>query len=161
MIVFLPLLWIMLALRTGHWANFVVISGSMEPTLLIGDRVLMFGVKDYAPRRGDVVALEHPEREGEVLAKRVIAIPGDVVEVRGGFLFVNGTERVEPYVLPENTRINVRDMRQTIEAGYLFVLGDNRNFSFDSLNFGPAPIRNVRGILRAIYWPINRIGAIQ
>jgi len=161
MIAFVPLLGFLLALRFGAIENYEVTSSSMAPTLQVGDRVFMERIEGYLPRRGDVVVLENPQKPGELLTKRVIGLPGDKIRIYNGYLYVNGQEQVEMYVSAENTRINFPDKVYQIEPDEVFVLGDNRNFSYDSLNFGPAPISRLRGKLTVIYWPVNRFGEIR
>ena len=164
LLILVPVLGVFLAILTGSLQDFEVISSSMAPTLQINDRVFLDRVDGYYPQRGEVVALFNPspDAEGELLAKRVIGLPGDKVEIINGFLFLNGSEYVEPYLTRDNVQINVRDPRPVkIDYNSVYVMGDNRNASFDSVEFGCVPIDNVHGRLTFIYWPPGRIGAIR
>lgn len=162
MMVFIPLMSLLIALQVGWLKNYQVTSSSMKPTLMIGDRVIMDSVgKDYQPERGEVIIFISPDRQDELLAKRVIGISGDVIQIKDGFLFLNGEEQVEMYRSMENAKINVEDTTVTVEPGEIFVLGDNRNFSFDSLNFGGVAMWRIQGKLKMIYWPAHRMGGIH
>ena len=164
LLILVPVLGVFLAILTGALQDFAVISASMAPTLQVNDRVFLDKVEGYYPQRGEVVALFNPspDAEGELLAKRVIGLPGDTIEIINGFLFVNGKDYVEPYLTSDNVQINVGDPRPVkIEHNYIYVMGDNRNSSFDSVEFGCVPIDNVYGRLTYIYWPLGRIGAIR
>ena len=122
---------------------------SMEPTLLNGDRLLV--TKSYkVPARGDIVVfktLDRANRE-EDLVKRVIAVPGDTVEVRQGIALVNGAVeqtrgiRTSPY---DNTYVQPA----VVPPGHVFVLGDNRPIALDSRGLGPVPSFSIKG--KAVY----------
>ena len=164
---------------------FFIPSESMVHTLEVGDRVLVSrtSYKLHDPHRGDVVVFTSPfeaqERGGDDQAlparvihtvlesiglrqpstedfiKRVIGLPGETVEGKGGKIFVNGRELVEPYLAEEP----IGDFPpKTIAAGQLWVMGDNRNRSSDSRVFGS--IRESKIVGRAILriWPVNRLG---
>jgi signal peptidase I len=133
-------------------------SGSMEDTLLVGDYVLVNRFI-YAPtsfdwerrllparslRRGDVVVFKHPEQPDQDFIKRLIARPGETVELRGGTLLVDGVPIDEPYVNP------LYDMRDDfgpllVPPGRFFVMGDHRNNSVDSRNWGTVPQELIKG----------------
>ena len=161
MVVFLPLLAFLLALQFGAIRNYEVTSASMEPTLRVGDRVFMKEESGRNLVRGDVIGLVSPKDMNELLAKRVIGLPGDKIEVRSGYLYVNGQEQIEMYISPENRRIDTPDRTFRLDNDQLFVLGDNRNSSYDSLEFGPVPLSLARGRLTWIYWPPSRFGALR
>jgi signal peptidase I len=170
---------------------FFIPSGSMEPTLLPGDRILVCRVcKAFSGvTYGDVVVFSDPhpaphESRGVVggflhwlgegvgvarpedadFIKRVVALAGDTWELRRGALFVNGSRVREPYVAPEQ---DSRDFGpETVPDGMLFVLGDNRLHSGDSRfpppsGLGYVPEEKVIGEAFVIAWPLGRIGGID
>jgi signal peptidase I len=152
-----------LGIRTAVVEAFVIPSGSMEPTLLIGDRVLgnKFWFWLTEPHRNDIVIFT-PPRNAHLVAgamiKRVIAVAGDTVEVREGKVIVNGRSVTEPYVkeqplyyLPPTP----------VPPGMLFVLGDNRNASYDSHAWGLVPRSHLKAKAFARYWPLGRVGLLQ
>ena len=112
--------------------NAQVTSGSMSNTIQTGDRVLGLRV-DYwfhGPARGDVIFFKNPDLESEIYVKRVIGLPGDTVEIRGGVTYVNGTALEEPYLLETPWDLDFGPYE--VPEGYYFFLGDNRNNSQDS-----------------------------
>ena len=162
MVLFVPLFSLLLALQSGKIKNLMVVSESMAPTLFTGDRVLMKNATHYAPNRGDVIVLNDPEESGTLLTKRVVAVSGDVIRIVSGFLYVNGRKGyAEKYLTQENVRLNWHDTVIRVPEGDVFVMGDNRNSSYDSLNFGPVPVEEVQGKLMYRYWPPARFGDIQ
>jgi len=98
------------------------------------------------------------ERKKEVFIKRVIGVPGDVVEVRDSAVFVNGVRQKESFV---NERPRYSWGPSTVPPDTLFVLGDNRNRSFDSHVWGFLPKENVIGHAILRYWPLARFGLIE
>ena len=144
----------LILLMQGYLAHsFLIPSGSMEPTLLSGDRVLttplVFDFRD--PARGDVVVFHSSAFAGAVLIKRVVAVAGDIVEVKNGALYVNGERQEESYLL--DPAMDSDFPKTLVPAGDLFVMGDNRNDSEDSRIFGPVPKKDVIGKALAVWWP--------
>jgi len=133
--------------------SFSIPSGSMEPTLLAGDRVLTTPlVFDFrGPRRGDVVVFHSSAFGGAVLIKRVVAVAGDTVEVKNGALYLNGQRQKEHYLLEQG--VDGGFPKTVVPAGQLFVMGDNRNDSEDSRIFGPIPNKALIGKAVAVWWP--------
>ncbi len=131
---------------------------SMQPNLYRGDRVMMekISYRFHLPRRGDVVIAERPE--GEIaLIKRVVALPGEVVEVRGGHVFIDGAKMEEPWV----TDFGGPDYPPTlIPPDHVFILGDNRPNSRDSRAIGPVSVDAIQGHVRFVYWPLDQIKVV-
>jgi signal peptidase I len=137
-------------------------SGSMEPTLRPGDRIVAEKVLRWfhAPRPGDIVVFV-PPREAHAstaaLVKRVVAGPGQVVAGERGRLLVDGRPVEEPY-LAEPPAYDLPPLR--VPQDHLFVLGDNRNRSVDSHVWGFVPVSNVIGRALFRYWPVERLGGL-
>lgn len=109
------------------------------------------------PQRGDVIVFEPPNRPGEDYVKRIIGLPGETVEIRRGQVFING----EPLAEPFQPRTGSYTMPpRVVPEGQVFVLGDNRNNSNDSHNWGPLPIENIVGRAWLSYWPPDQWGTI-
>ena len=134
-------------------------SGSMEDTILIGDYILV-NRWAYAPvsfawerallpsreiRRGDVIVFKQPQTPERDYIKRVIGVPGDTVQVtRAGEVFVNGDVLIEPYVNPLYAETKPYPLTR-VQPGYYFVMGDHRNLSSDSREWGQASADLIKG----------------
>jgi signal peptidase I len=144
-----------------HTIQYSVVDGvSMHPSLQDQQRVLIVKVAYLfsPPQRGDVVVLQPPFKTPKPFVKRVIGIPGDSVEIRGGQIYLNGVKLTEPYI----NDAPAYSMRLTIvpENNY-FVLGDNRNDSTDS-HYGWTVVReNIIGEVWLRVWPLNAWGVIN
>ncbi|WP_202820126.1 signal peptidase I [Calderihabitans maritimus] len=141
----------------------VIPSGSMLPTIQLHDRVLVnkFIYNFTEPQRGDIIVFEPPESLGvkHDFIKRVIGLPGDVIEIRDGKVYVNGEPLKEPYIF-EAPRYNFGPVK--VPEDSLFVLGDNRNESFDSHVWRAwLKIEDVKGKAFYRYWPPQRIGLLH
>jgi signal peptidase I len=137
-----------------------VLGQSMEPTLHSTQRVVIEKITYrffHGPRRGDIVVVRMPD-QSDLLIKRVIGLPGETIEVRGGEVYING-ERIEE---PWSTAPGGRDYGpQSIPPLHVFVLGDNRGASNDSRNFGPVSIDDVVGHAWLSYWPPKDVGFVE
>jgi signal peptidase I len=124
------------------------------------DHDYLFG----GPKRGDVIVFNPPlANNDKPFIKRVIGLPGDTVETRGGIVYVNGAALDEPYIDGKVTmcRNNTEDCAPvTVPDGEIFVMGDNRTNSEDSRYFGPVPVENVIGKAWITYWPKDDIGIV-
>ena len=130
---------------------YVIPSSSMAPALVPGDHIVVtpyrFGSK---PVRGDVIVFRSTQGVDELLIKRVIGTPGDLVETRGGRVIVRGHAMPEPYVAAQATTGFIA--AQIVPADSYFVLGDNRTDSLDSRSWGMLPRDLVVGRARMILW---------
>ncbi len=161
---------------------FKIPSGSMKSTLLVGDHILVnkfiYGVKIpftnteifrvSEPKHRDIVVFRYPVDPSKDFIKRVIGLPGDSVKIQDKQVFVNGQLQVEPYAAHTDPKIlpasaSPRDNMPTIEvpAGSLFVMGDNRDESYDSRFWKFVNMNEVRGKAFIIYWSWNSDGELS
>lgn len=142
---------------------FYIPSGSMEPTLLVSDHILVnkFVYRFHEPQHGDIVVFKSPpgaSNDGQErdFIKRLIGTPGDVIQVKSGVgVFRNGKLLKEPYI----AEIPFYDMPAVkVPKGMLFVMGDNRNNSNDSHAWGCLDRNRIIGKSMFMFWPLNRIG---
>jgi len=141
---------------------FYIPSGSMEPTLKVGDRVLVNKLAYHAHpiHRGDIVVFKRPKLEGGAptikdLIKRVIGLPGETVESSQGQVVINGQVLHEPYLSTGTTTTGIE--RQTIPPGQYWVMGDNRSNSRDSRFFHAIPKSLVVGRAFVLVWPLSSL----
>lgn len=146
-----------LAIKTWIVQPFVVPSGSLEPTIQVGDRVLVnkFVYRFRTPQRGEIVVFSDPYGKLPALIKRVVAVGGDTIDIKDGHLWINGKEQIEPYVHGQPTMLGTVRMPLTIPSGDVFLMGDNRTNSADARWFGPQPLSRVEGEAFCVYWPIT------
>ncbi|KKU94145.1 MAG: Signal peptidase I [Candidatus Jorgensenbacteria bacterium GW2011_GWA1_48_13] len=143
---------------------FLVSGSSMEPNFKNGDYLLVdeLAYRFREPERGEVIVFRYPGDPRVYYIKRIIGLPGERVTGDGSNVTVyqNGDEIVlnEPYVWVKESRAK---FDVTLGAGEYFVLGDNRNFSFDSRSWGSLPGRDIIGLARFRLWPINKVMAFS
>ena len=170
-----------LFVRTFLFQAFVVPSSSMERTVLVGDHLLvnkflfaphlegpLAGLLPYRQvRRGDVVVFKFPENPRRDFVKRAVALPGDLLEIRDKEVFVDGSRVSEPrafhsqervwtadHGLPEALRVRDQLRPTRIPPDAYFVMGDNRDDSYDSRFWGAVPAANLKGRALLVYWSI-------
>ena len=150
-----------LLVKTFLIQAFFIPSGSMLPTLHEGDRVLVNKLDDE-PARGELVVFERPPGQPDDgikdLIKRVVGLEGETIEARDGVVHVDGRPLEESYLPDGVTTTNLE--RQTIPAGHMFVMGDNRGDSADSRVFGPVDVDLVVGKAFVRVWPVPDIGLL-
>jgi signal peptidase I len=186
-------LFAILCIRSSVFASYHVPTGSMNPTILEGDfffsNKLAYRLKVPftktsviewgTPSRGDMVIFKFPGNERELFTKRVTGIPGDIIEMRGGRLFVNGRAATGEQTGTKNGidfyketlggreytvqripgRSHMADMPPvTVPEGHIFVMGDNRDNSYDSRGWGCLPLVNVEGELFARWFSFDLKG---
>ena len=178
-----------LVIRTFVVQAFKIPSGSMIPTLLIGDHILVnkfiYGIKIpftekkflmfNKPERGDVIVFKYPENPQKDFIKRVIAVEGETIEEKDKIVYVNGKILNEPYAhhYDRYLRPGGHDPRDTfgpvtVPEDKVFVMGDNRDQSYDSRYWGFVDLNDIRGEAFIIYWSwdtndwvrFNRIGRL-
>jgi signal peptidase I len=169
---------------------FRIPSESMEPTLDVGQRVLVWrlGLRVGTPQRGDIMVFKppkgadqnecgvpgfNPEAQHEAcprptpqhsstnFIKRVVAVGGDSLAVKSGRVYLNGREQKEPFIRPSSDcGICQLEHPIRIPKGYFFMMGDNRGESADSREWGPVPKKWMIGKAFATYWPPDRLGTL-
>ena len=169
-----------MVIRTFIVQAFKIPSGSMIPTLLVGDRILVnklrygpkvpfsaYRIPGFSkPQRGDVVVFVYPEDHSKDFIKRLIAVEGETVEIKNGNIYVND-QRVDNVRLKNRYYYNcdcpygTEGLKVTVPKGSYFVLGDNSSSSKDSRYWGFVPKELMIGRAELIYWPLGRIRLIQ
>jgi signal peptidase I len=158
---------------------FKIPTGSMRPTLIEGDLILvnkfLYGAKipftdKRLPkvrdlRRGDVVVFIYPEDPKKDFIKRLVGLPGDVIEIKNGSIYINEVPLLDN-VFSQRYYYNRGDFAEegtkiTVPGGHYFVLGDNSASSKDSRYWGFVPKSNILGKAYIIYWPLTRIRLIK
>jgi signal peptidase I len=135
---------------------------SMLPVLEDGERIIVnkFLYRFHPIERGDVVVFWWPRDPSVSFIKRVVGLPGDVIEVRAGTVYVNGLPLKEDYVdakFRDDESYSAVDVRR----GYYYVLGDHRNSSNDSRSWGEVPEKYIYGRAVFRFWPLSKIGVIH
>lgn len=171
-----------IVIRAFFVQAFKIPSSSMEPTLLVGDHILVnkfiYGVRIpftdarwprfESPAHGDVIVFIYPVDRSKDFIKRVVGVSGDTVEIQDKRVFVNGKPPDEPYAhhfsniiepLGANPRDNLPPV--TVPEGHLFVMGDNRDFSHDSRFWGFVPMEDVKGKAFIIYYSAQNLSDIR
>jgi signal peptidase I len=150
---------IVLLIKTFLFEIITVNGGSMLDTLHSGDKLY---VSILTPRingyeRGDVVICYYPGRTDRCV-KRIIALPGETVEIRSGTVYVNGEMLQEDYIT-HTAGYNYPQL--TLSEKEYFVLGDNRPISHDSHSADVGPVTRIEGEVRFIFWPLDRFGTVK
>jgi signal peptidase I len=164
-------------IRTFIVQAFKIPSGSMKPTLLIGDHILVnkfiYGVKIpfirknmisiSEPKRGDVIVFIYPEDRSKDFIKRVIGVGGDTIEIRNKKIFLNGLPfqdthgvYVDDFIIPGTIQPRDNFGPMTVPKGAVFAMGDNRDQSYDSRFWGVVDLKEVLGKAFIMYWSWNR-----
>jgi len=169
---------IALFIRTFVVQAFKIPSGSMKPTLQIGDHLLVnkftYGIKIPFirktlisiddPERGDIVVFIYPVDKTKDFIKRVVGVAGDTIEIRNKKIYLNGSPcddghgvYTDRMLFPASIQPRDNFGPVTVPAGHLFVMGDNRDHSYDSRYWGFVDLKNVRGKAFIIYWSWDKM----
>src|SRR3989344_3973990 len=137
---------------------------SMVPNFQDGDLILTdkLSYRFGEPKKGDVIVLKYPKSETQEFIKRIVAVPGDTLEIRSNSLYINGQKSEEVYLPPDTITEGAAYIREneiiTIEKDQYFVFGDNRLNSSDSRSWGPVTRAEIVGRTFFRYWPLNTFG---
>ncbi len=150
----------------GYYTN-RVIAIDMVPTLLDGE--FIFSDSNYYNenliRRGDIVLFNSPKKDGTLWAKRVIGLPGEIVSIKNGKIYINSELFIQNYVESINNNIISKKMNEsiTLKENEYYLMGDNRDNSFDSRFFGPVLKTDIKAKVQGIYFSkkISRIGKVK
>lgn len=152
-------------LRTFVFENTRVLGPSMEPTLHDGDLIIVNKLEYYFtdPERGEIIVFPYKGDPSKQYIKRIIALPGEVIDIREGKVYINGELYEEEYILEEMQLRGDIDFPYDIPADTYFVMGDNRNNSSDSRYQDVGTIEKDKIIGHAVFrlWPINKFGQIK
>jgi len=150
-------------MRTYAFQTFYIPSGSMEPTLKVGDRIIVnkLAVSLGTIHIGDIVVFKAPPKEncGEPvtdLVKRVIGVPGDTLTSKGNTIYVNNQALNETWTHTEPLGESITKI--TLKPNMYFMMGDNHSNSCDSRMWGPVPRSDIIGKAFVRIWPLSRIG---
>ena len=154
---------VFLVIRPFIVQAFYIPSGSMLPTLYIRDHLLVnkFIYRFSEPKHGDIVVFKSPpgvSNDGQErdFIKRLMGVPGDVIQVKKGGVYRNGKRLKEPYLLEPQIMYEMPPVK--VPVGRLFVMGDNRNSSNDSHVWGTLDRNRVLGKALVRFWPLDRLG---
>jgi len=138
-------------------------TGSMLPTIQLGDLVLCDRITFHfrEPRVGDIVVLDNPTQGDPPLVKRVVAVGGQTLDIRNGWVYLDGELQPETYVEDSRRDAYSLPFPVTIPVGEVWVMGDNRADSADSRYFGTRKVSTVFGRAFFVYWPIPRFGSLH
>ncbi|MEE1038591.1 MAG: signal peptidase I [Eubacterium sp.] len=156
------LLVIVIALLISFLIKPIIVKGSSMYPTLENDDYLIISKQAYKigePERGDIVVFPHEEGYGDdpLYIKRVIALPGDHLEIEDGKVYINGNLQQEDYI---NGDFTEGDIDYVIPEDEIYVMGDNRGNSSDSRAFGTVDIEDVTGEVLVRLYPFNKIGIV-
>ena len=182
------LIAVIIFVRIFFIQSYLIPTGSMENTLLPGDFVIaakfMYLFNHPEPHRGEVIVFKYPLSSYRIFIKRCIGLPGDTVKIVNKKLYLNGNPLKEPYVVHLDSRtipgLKIPDFQVkwekrkfteeeqvrdnfgpvVVPPGSVFVMGDNRDYSYDSRFWGPLPVKNIIGKPLLIFFSINTKGRL-
>ncbi len=157
-------------IRTFLVGPYKIPTGSMETTLMIGDRIFVdkLSYRFHPPKRGDVIVFKYPLDPKKDFVKRLIGFGGETLQIRDGGIYLNGTRIENPDTIRGHYYYNRNDwdygkegQNIQVPADSFFVLGDNSGHSSDSRNWGFVPKKELIGRAIVVWWPPKRIGSIK
>ena len=144
--------------------QFLEVSGnSMHPYLLDREQIIAekLSIKFDPIKRGEVIIFWHPKTKSDLLIKRVIGLPGEIIKIQNGFVFIDGSKLEEPYltgtVVTREGDFLAEGQEHKIAEDYYIVMGDNRSESTDSRYWGPVQKETIIGRALAVFYPLDNI----
>jgi len=154
---------IALVLNTFIIANSRVPSGSMETTIMTGDRVIGSRLSYHftEPERGDIAIFHFPDDEAYYYVKRIIGLPGDVIDIKDGHVYLNGSDTPleEPYI--RDAMIPEVPMHYEVPENCYFMMGDNRNYSEDARRWNNTYVKRNKIVAKVLFRYYPSIGKIE
>lgn len=161
---------LVIVIRVFLFSPYIVDGPSMQPNFHTGERIIvnkiLYDIRE--PKRGEIVVF-HSGYEADYI-KRIVALPGETIEVQGDEVIVDGQRLPEPYIQAEvdaaaaaggSYNRTKNSARQTVPEGHVFVMGDNRPNSHDSRDIGFIPFEDIVGRADVVIWPIGAIRLIE
>jgi signal peptidase I len=163
---------VFLFIRPFFFEQFSIPSGSMIPTLLIGDRIVVnkYDYRFHPPQRGDIIVFKSPPSAKQNQAdfvKRLIGLPGDTVDLIAGDVYINGKKLNEPYIREPDSTEPLSEYPSAltfpfhVPPNYYLMMGDNRSESFDSRGWGLIEPWRIKGKAVWKFWPPNAFGVLH
>lgn len=155
-----------LALKKYILINADVPTGSMENTIMTGDRLIgnRLAYRNKGPERGDIIIFEYPDNESELYVKRVIGLPGETVDIRDGEIYIDNADvPMDEEYLKEEWVVATGDFHFEIPEDAYLVLGDNRNDSWDARYWRNTYVYRdkILGEAAVVYWPFKNFGKLK
>ena len=151
--------------------NYIIINadvptGSMENTIMPGDRLIgnRLAYRSKSPERGDIVIFRYPDNEEELYVKRVIGLPGDTIDIEDGKIYINGSaEPLQEDYLKEEWTVATGPYTFEVPEGSYFMMGDNRNDSWDARYWSNTYVTKDKILGKALftYWPFAHFGKLE
>jgi len=163
-------LLIVIPIRYFLFQPFIVKGASMEPNFHSNDYLIIdeISYRFREPKRGEVIVFKFPKDPSQRYIKRIIGLPGETIEIKNNKIIIlhNGTPQIldESFYLPpsfQTSTDSLTDFKISLKNNEYFVLGDNRNFSFDSRRWGPLPRENIIGRVFFRAWPFVALAQIK
>lgn len=158
---------VVVAIRSFLVQPFLVNGASMEPNFSSNDYLLIdeISYRFQQPARGDVIVFHYPGDEKSYFIKRVIGLPGEKISISNGEIMIFKSQNSDGFVLKENyLPVGLKtggNEEVVLKDGQYFVMGDNRNYSFDSRSWGSLNKSEIVGIVRLRLWPFNKAMAFE
>ncbi len=155
-----------LVIRNFLVQPFLVSGSSMEPNFSSGDYLLIdeLTYQLRAPQRGEAIVFHYPGDERQYYIKRIIGLPGETIEIKDGKITILNNQNPNGFTISENYLPadfqTSGDEKIVLPADQYFVLGDNRNYSFDSRSWGNLTKKEIVGLVRLRLWPVSKVAAI-